>query len=154
MRRTKDGQAVHDNVMDHHPVGTRYQRFNKAVAIWIVKNVGTMTCYWLFTVLALLSLPATLHLVGWIPKHWIIPSFFLTFGFIYLIQWIAQSYLQLVLLPSIMVGQTLQNAAADVRSAKSFEDTETILDRLDLNTQGGITEVMNALTEIKSAIKK
>ena len=40
-----------------------------------------------------------------------------------------------------MVGQNLQNAASDVRSTKQFEDTEIIVDRLDLETQGGLKDL-------------
>jgi hypothetical protein len=59
--------------------------------------------------------------------------------------WIAQTFLQLVLLSIIMVGQTVQSAASDARAAKEFVDTETILDRLDINTAGGIRDVLDAI---------
>lgn len=124
---TKAGHAVHAKVSDYHKADTVYARFNKRIALWLVNHIGTMTCFWLFTVLSLLSLPATLHLMGLIPLHCIIPAFFLSFGFIYLITWICQNYIQLVLLPGLMVGQNLQNEANDARSAKQFEDTEDIL---------------------------
>jgi hypothetical protein len=42
-----------------------------------------------------------------------------------------------------MVGQNLQNVAADARADKMFNDTETIVDRLDTHTQGGITEILS-----------
>jgi hypothetical protein len=150
--RTRHGLAVHARVADHHPAGTRYERFNRSVAVVITRNVGTMTCFWLFTVLALLSLPATLKLAGVIKSAWVLPAFFLTFGFIYLIQWVAQNYIQLVLLPALMVGQNLQNEASDARSAKQFEDVEALrsdvtvaLDRLDDKTEGGIKAVLDAV---------
>ncbi len=149
---TRHGLAVHLHTADHHPAGTGYERFNRDVALWITRNVGTMTAFWAFTVLALLSLPATLHLVGWLPEHWVLPAFMMGIGFIYLIQWIAQSYFQLVLLPALMVGQNLQNQAADARSAKQFEDTEIIADRLDTHTQGGITEILRAIEGIPAAV--
>ncbi|MDH6116922.1 hypothetical protein ABH930_000341 [Kitasatospora sp. GAS204A] len=121
---TQSGHDVHLRTLDHHPVATRYQRLNKALAVWITKNVGTMSCFWLFTVLALLSLPATLHLMGiHVP---LVPAYMLTLGFIYLITWICQNYIQLVLLPALMVGQNLQNEASDARSAKTFEDVEAV----------------------------
>lgn len=124
---TQHGLPVHHDTWDYHVISTRYARFNKRVAANITKNVGTMTCFWMFTVLAMMSLPATLVLVGWVPKHvgWL-PSFVLGLGWIYFIQWIAQSYFQLVLLPALMVGQQLQNAAADARAAKQFEDVELL----------------------------
>lgn len=121
---TKSGHDVHLRTLDHHPTGTWYQRFNKSLALWITRNVGTMTCFWVFTILALLSLPATLHLMGMhVP---IVPAYMLTFGFIYLITWICQNYVQLVLLPALMVGQNLQNEASDARAAKTFEDVESL----------------------------
>jgi hypothetical protein len=156
---TQLGHAVHARTIDHHPAGTRYERFNRRVAIWITKNVGTMTCYWLFTLLALLSLPATLKLAGVIKSASLLPAFMLTFGFIYLISWCAQSYVQLVLLPALMVGQNLQNDASDARSAKQFEDAEatradvtTAVDRLDIHTAGGITEVLTAVRDVHATL--
>lgn len=136
---TNLGHPLHKRTLDYHSAETAYEQFNKRVAIWITKNVGTMTCFWLFSFLAALSLPATLVLVGWVPKtvSWL-PAFFLSFGWIYLVQWVAQSYFQLVLLPALMVGQQLQNEAADARAAKQFEDTELLVDRLDTKTEGGI----------------
>jgi len=126
---TATGHDVHLSVADYHTEGSGYDRANKKIAVWITAHVGTMTCFWFFSVLALLSLPATLKEAG-IHVSWLyslIPAFFLTFGFIYLITWICQNYIQLVLLPALMVGQNLQNQASDARSAKSFEDSEKTL---------------------------
>ena len=65
-----------------------------------------------------------------------------------LIAWIAQTFIQLVLLSIIMVGQNVQSLAADARSANTFKDAETILDRLDLHTQGGLRAILDRLDEI------
>lgn len=125
---TKSGHPVHRETADYHPAGSRYQRVNKKLAVWLAAHVGSMTCFWTFCVLALLSLPATFvlmqvfsakNLPGWL-------QFFLTFGWIYLITWICQNFIQLILLPALMVGQQLQNEAADARAAKQFEDVEEI----------------------------
>lgn len=145
---TLHGLPVHLRTVDHLPSGTRYQRFNKTLALWLTRNVGTMTCFWAFTVLSLLSLPATLHQMGMrVP---LIPAYFLTFGFVLLITWICQNYIQLVLLPALMVGQQLQNEASDARSAKQFEDTEHIKDLLDTTTPGGLAEVLAAVKEARA----
>lgn len=123
---TKLGHEVHVNTKDHHPVDTAYQRFNKKVAVWITDKVGTMTCFWLFNALSFIGLPATLVAAGLAlslgPVGWLTAA-----GFIVMVQWTAQSWIQLVLLPALMVGQNLQNEAADVRATKQFEDTEEIL---------------------------
>lgn len=138
--RTKSGEIVPKNTIDHHKDNTSYQRFNKKVATWLTNNVGTMTCYWVFTGISLVSLPAILVTVaagvtGFFP-HWLIAA-----GLIALIQWLSSNYLQLTLLPALMVGQNLQSAASDIRSTKTFEDTEKIIDLLDIKTQGGIQEI-------------
>jgi hypothetical protein len=103
--------------------------FNAKLALIITRSVGTMACAYVFAGIALISLPAALS----------------SGQVIIIVAWIAQTFLQLVLLSIIMVGQSVQSAASDARSAKEFADTETILDRLDLNTAGGIREVLDAI---------
>jgi hypothetical protein len=144
---TKLGQAVHAHVHDHFPAGTPYQRFNKRVALAITTYVGTMTCFWVFCLLALCSLPSVLSAFG--PFHHTFPSWMVKVSIIALVSWVAQTFLQLVLLPSIMVGQNLQNEAADARSAKTFEDVEAVLNLLDCHTQGGLKDVLDAINALK-----
>lgn len=103
--------------------------FNAKVALVITRSVGTMACAYLFAFIALLSLPAAIS----------------SGQVIIIVAWIAQTFLQLVLLSIIMVGQRVQSAASDARAAKEFVDTETILDRLDSNTAGGIRDVLDAI---------
>jgi hypothetical protein len=101
-------------------------------------------------VLALLGLPAALfeaHIIGAL-------GFITALGFLVMVQFWAQSFIQLVLLPSIMVGQSLQNIAADARSAKTFEDTELIADRVNTETKGGITEVLDAIKDLRDEVTK
>jgi hypothetical protein len=143
---TRHGQAVHAHVHDHLPDGTRYQRFNKKVAIGITRYVGTMTCFWVFCLLALCSLPSVLS--GFSAFGGIFPTWMVRVSIIALIAWIAQTFLQLVLLPSIMVGQNLQNAAADARSAKTFEDVEMVMDLLDVHTRGGLKDLLDAINAL------
>jgi hypothetical protein len=104
---------------------------NAKVAVLITSLVGTMWCAYLFTAIALVGLPTALKPGGE--------------G---IVSWIAQTFLQLVLLSVIMVGQNVQSAAADARSMKTFEDAETILDRLDVHTQGGLKAILDRLDEI------
>jgi hypothetical protein len=44
-----------------------------------------------------------------------------------IVSWVAQTFLQLVLLSVIMVGQNVQAAAADKRSAATFHDASATL---------------------------
>lgn len=127
---TLSGKPVYANVHDHLPVHTRYQRFNKRLATALTGRVGTMTCFWIFCCLSFLSLPAVLVLAGVIPETWI-PKPVRTFGFSLLIAWICQNFIQLILLPALMVGQNLQNQANDVRASKMFEDVEAIKETTD-----------------------
>ena len=151
---TRHGQPVHRRTIDHLPTRTGYQRFNKRLAMLITQNVGTMTCFWIFCLISLSSLLAVLyaaHLIGTV-------GFLTAVGFILIVSWLSQNLIQLVLLPALMVGQNLQNEAADARSAKTFEDVEEardglrrVLDLLDCHTQGGLKEVLDAVADLKAA---
>ena len=44
-----------------------------------------------------------------------------------IISWIAQTFLQLVLLSIIIVGQTIQSASSDKRATDTYEDAEAVL---------------------------
>ncbi|CAN5551407.1 hypothetical protein BH10ACT3_BH10ACT3_17900 [soil metagenome] len=85
-------------------------RFNTAVALAITKVVGTMWCAYAFGALALISLPEALR-----------------DGTEATISWIAQTFLQLVLLSIIIVGQNLQSAAGDARAQATYEDADAVL---------------------------
>jgi hypothetical protein len=105
--------------------------FNAKLALLITRSVGTMACAYLFALIALISLPDAIKA-----------------GRPAIISWIAQTFLQLVLLSIIMVGQAVQSAVSDTRAEKEFKDTETILDRLDTKTSGGLSEVLQAIQAI------
>ena len=132
---TRTGKPVHQHIWDYHQASSLYTRFNKRVAMTVTNFVGSMSCAWFFCVLALVSLPAVLTTAFGLT---IFPHWLVAVGLIALIAWIAQTFLQLVLLSVIMVGQNVQQQASDARAAKQFEDTEVIVDRLDTKTQGGI----------------
>ena len=102
---------------------------NARIGLKITLIVGTMECAYLFTILALVSAP----------------SAFKSGNSLIIVAWIAQTFLQLVLLPIIIVGQNVQAKAADERSVQTFHDTEAILKALDLTTEGGLTVVLQAV---------
>jgi hypothetical protein len=150
VRKTATGRTVHLRTIDHHPDGTAYQRFNKRVAIALTARVGTMTTFWIFCLLSLLSLPAVLS--GFSVFHSVFPAVIIKVSVIALVAWVAQTFIQLVLLPALMVGQNLGAAAADVRSEKQFDDTELIVDRLNLETRGGLQAVMAELHALRAEV--
>lgn len=144
---TDQGTPVHGRTADHHRTDTRYQRFNKRFAIWLTTNVGSMTCYWVFTVVSLVSLPAVV--AGVFALDGQLPSWLIAPGLIALVAWMSSNYLQLTLLPAIIVGQNLQAEASDARAARTFQDTEQILDLMDADTDGGITVILERLDELE-----
>ncbi len=109
--------------------------FNAKFAVLVTRVVGTMWCAYAFTIIALLGLPAALKPGGE--------------G---IIAWIAQTFLQLVLLSVIMVGQNVQSIASDKRAESTYDDSVEILDRLDVHTQGGIADLKAALEERLDAL--
>jgi hypothetical protein len=87
-------------------------RFNAKVGLKITVIVGTMWSAYLFTLLALVSAP----------------SAFKSGDKIIIVAWIAQTFLQLVLLPIIIVGQNVLAAAADARSQATYDDASAVLE--------------------------
>ena len=83
---------------------------NARIAVMITNAVGTMWCAYAFALLALISLPAAIN--G---------------GTATLISWIAQTFLQLVLLSIIMVGQRVAADASDKQAYQTYMDAEALL---------------------------
>ena len=123
----------HRRRWDHLPHATSMQRFNQAVAIKVTGSVGTMTCAYIFAVIALISLPSAIS-----SKNVIV-----------IVSWVAQTFLQLVLLSVIIVGQNASGEASDARAVKTLADAEAILDRLDTRTQHGLAEVTAEIGEAR-----
>lgn len=94
--------------------GKSVSRFNTWLALTITRLVGTMWCAYAFVLLDLISLPASIK--G---------------GTMTTVQWIAQTFLQLVLLSIIMVGQNIQARSSDERSKHLYDDVDAILHELN-----------------------
>ncbi len=123
-------------------------KFNTKFALKITNGVGTMWTAYLFSLLALFSLPAVL--VGVFPKlATSFPGWLLKTSLIALVAWIAQTFLQLVLLPIIMVGQNTIQAQND---AKAEVDHETLTYLATL--QDRQMKELEGITEILKEIKK
>jgi hypothetical protein len=84
---------------------------NGKIGLAITTLVGTMICGYIFAAIALLSLPSA------------ISSRNLTI----IIAWISSNFLQLVLLPIIIVGQNLQANASDKRAEDTYNDAAAVL---------------------------
>jgi hypothetical protein len=81
---------------------------NGRIAIFVTATVGTMWCAYLFTLLALISLPSAIK----------------TGDTIIIVAWIAQTFIQLVLLPVIIVGQNIASRASDKRAEMTYKDAD------------------------------
>ena len=86
-------------------------RFNAWFAVKVTNGVGTMWCAYAFAALALVSLPEA------ITSH----------NAVTLVSWVSQTFLQLVLLSVIIVGQNVLAAAADKRAEATYNDADAVL---------------------------
>jgi hypothetical protein len=106
-------------------------RFNDSLALKITNSVGSMWSAYLFALLSLLSLPAILVSINPDLKHYF-PAWIIAPSMITLVAWISQNFLQLVLLPVIMVGQNVIQAQQD---AKAEADHRTLTYLANLQDQ-------------------
>ena len=102
-------------------------RFNAAFAVFVTNAVGSMWCAYVFTVIALIGLPTAIQQSA-------------QQGPLPIVQWVAQTFLQLVLLSVIMVGQNVLQAASDKRAEA---DHLTLLALKKINEQQ--LEILEAL---------
>lgn len=128
----------HPRIAERAKIGPHTTRaeqlgFNGRFAILITNAVGTMWCAYAFAALALISLPAAIHA-----------------GTAALISWIAQTFLQLVLLSVIMVGQKVAAAASDKQALQTYRDAEALLKIQDevhrlIKINNDLTEEIHAM---------
>jgi len=118
---------------------------NERIGLGITKRVGSMWAAYVFACLSLVSLPAAIA----------------SGDELIIVAWIAQTFLQLVLLPIIIVGQNIQAKTADERAIATYQDADAILHdakqiQLHLEAQDvAIAELLNQVRtlEAKSANK-
>lgn len=122
-----------------HVTRAEHKGFNGKLAVIITTAVSTMWCAYVFAGIALISLPVAI-----------------ASGTATIISWIAQTFLQLVLLSVIMVGQKVAAKSSDKRALQTYKDAEALLviqDELhDLIKQN--TELTEAIHEHVTKPKK
>jgi hypothetical protein len=120
--------------------------FNSRLAVKITNVVGTMWCAYAFACLALISFPNAIRA-----------------GTATLVAWFAQTFLQLVLLSIIMVGQKVAAAKSDRQLEQTYFDAEALLQMGDemhklVKQNVQLTQQMNELlrqnTELTEQINK
>lgn len=116
------------------PRGTAINRFNTKVALLVTQAVGSMWCAYAFALFDLISLPEAIRS-----------------GTAAIVSWVAQTFLQLVLLSVIMVGQNVQAAAADKRSEATYHDASATLHEV-AEVQGHLAAQDELLTRIAEQI--
>jgi hypothetical protein len=109
--RGRSGPPKVADVMTPAPTAPRSARFNAALAVKITQGVGTMWCAYAFAALALVSLPSAIR----------------SGSAVTLVSWVSQTFLQLVLLSIIIVGQNVLAAAADKRAEATYEDADALI---------------------------
>ena len=117
-------------VADQHNTDNLAARINTRIALNVTKVVGSMWCAYVFGLMDLFSLPDAIK--G---------------GTGTLIAWIAQTFLQLVLLSIIMVGQNVQADAADKRAEATYHDVTAVLHE-NAQLQAHLIAQDNLLTKI------
>lgn len=123
-------------VRDQLPRDGTLTRANSWLAVKITDGVGTMWCAYIFAVIALISLPDALKA-----------------GTAAIISWIAQTFLQLVLLSIIIVGQNIQSAASDKRAEATYNDADAVLHEA-LQIQAHLEAQDTAIESILTAIAR
>jgi hypothetical protein len=106
-----------------------YLGINGKIASIVTAVVGSMWIAYLFAGLAFLALPTAIKQGS--------PTV--------LINWLSSNFLQLVLLPIIIVGQQIQAKASDKIAVQTFKDVEVILTLQDEVHE--LIEVNNHLTK-------
>lgn len=133
VRRQQSGPVkTHDQFRDDKLI----HRINRFLAVKITGAVGTMWCAYAFALLALVSLPQVLS-SGSLKD---------------LVAWIAQTFLQLVLLSIIIVGQNISQVAADKRAEATFEDVTMSLDKAK-EIQAHLIDQDNELEKILAMVQ-
>ena len=111
-----------------HLTKHEHSGFNGRLAVLITNAVSTMWCAYIFAAIALISLPAAIAQ-----------------GTASIISWIAQTFLQLVLLSVIMVGQKVAAKASDKQALQTYKDAEVLLKIQDELHK--LLKINNELTE-------
>jgi len=130
-RKREPPVKVHDML----PKGNPVMRFNTWLALKVTKAVGTVWCAYAFAALALVSLPAA------IASH----------NPVILVSWVSQTFLQLVLLSIIIVGQNVLAAASDKRAQATYEDADAVL-HTSLQIQDHLLAQDDAIERILSRV--
>ncbi len=127
-----------------HEASTEKLGLNAKIGLFITKSVGTMWAAYIFFGLTLVSLPAALA----------------SGNTLVIVSWVAQTFLQLVLLPIIIVGQNIQAASSDARAIATYEDAGAILEEaIEIQSHlaaqdAALDKLIKDLARVEKGLKK
>ena len=101
----------HTKTREHASGLGQVSGLNNRIGLMVTKFVGSMWAAYLFAGLALISLPAAIG----------------TGDVRVIVDWVAQTFLQLVLVSVVIVGQNQMNQAAERRAEATYKDATALL---------------------------
>jgi hypothetical protein len=116
--------------------------FNGKIALILTTVVGTMWCAYAFALLALVALPSA------------------TGSPLLLIQWVSQTFIQLVMLSVIMVGQNILSRASDKRADMTYQDADATFHESEqiqahlLDQDHAINDLLDKVGKLEAALIK
>jgi hypothetical protein len=133
------------NVNEIHAAEKAVGTFNQKIAVALTKAVGTMTCAYAFVCLAVLGFPALSVLFGPTVAIYVV--------------WFSQTFLQLVFLPVLSVGQAVLGRKQELQADESFHiaqnnehDLEQIVSYLAAIDEHGVAQILARLTALEADI--
>ncbi len=146
--RVRFDHVPHPQIADRRKSGPprttdEHVGFNGKVALILTTVVGTMWCAYAFAILALVVLPDALH--G---------------GLLTSIQWVSQTFIQLVMLSVIMVGQNILGRASDKRADLTYRDAEATFheaEQIQAHLQAqddALNALLDKVEKLESALSK
>jgi hypothetical protein len=115
--------------------------FNGKIALVLTTVVGTMWCAYAFGLLALVALPSA------------------TGSPLLLIQWVSQTFIQLVMLSVIMVGQNILSRASDKRADMTYQDADATFHESEqiqahlLEQDAAINTLLDKILKLETALQ-
>jgi hypothetical protein len=115
---------------------------NGKVALTLTTVVGTMWAAYAFAVLALIALPSAIS----------------TGTVLALVSWLSQTFIQLVMLSVIMVGQNILSKASDKRAQITYEDADATFHESEqiqahlMDQDAAINTLLDKIAKLEAAL--
>jgi cytochrome c biogenesis factor len=115
---------------------------NGKIALVLTTVVGTMWCAYAFAALAFVALPSAIK----------------DGSVLALIQWISQTFIQLVMLSVIMVGQNILGRASDKRAEMTYKDADATFHEAEqiqahlLEQDAAINAMLDKIIKLEAAL--